>query len=684
MKTFYSTKIYLFCIALLLSSVHAFAFDYFISFSGFGAGTNVDSVQVQNLTNGTTVTVPMGNALILNDLPNTVDKINADIESVSIYPNPSQTSSTLTFNSTRAGITQIMAYSLDGRNTLSFSGKLEAGQNSFNLSLPAGMYNIQINGDGFRYNAKAVSQSLICSAPQISLNGLNTNAHVQKVKSVGATNMFYTAGDQLLFKGYSGKNLTVVTDKPSNSKTISFEFVECKDADNNYYGVVRIGDQIWMLENLKTTKYNDGTAILNVSDSTTWANSVNGSYCWYNYDIKNKDVYGALYNWQSVGTTKLAPTGWHVAYDEEWTEMENYLTANGYNFDGTTSGNKMAKSLASSTLWQGNIRSDTTIGSIANNMSLNNSSGFSAIPSGSLYENFGIGVWLNGGYVTNWWTASAQDTYQAWSRDLYYDTKGMFRYSDSYKYGKSVRCVRYTGNSTRVITNIPSSITTISAIGGGNVVYEGSSAVTARGVCWSTTPDPTITLSTKTNEGSGSGTFVSTMTGLTLGTTYYVRAYATNGSTTTYGAEQQFTTPLNEYAGDYSCVGYRIRPGNPTEPVIAGTIERLNATNSTTIQKSGFGNYTAFDVKIEVTTNTIVVGGVTCYMVNATPVNPSTGLSVGGMFTTWTGDAATLPTPPTNSTEINYYNPVTKTFVLNCYYSNGAGNRIMYEVLTRM
>jgi len=555
MKTFYSTKIYLMGITLLLSSIHAFALDYSITFSGFGAGTNVDSVQVQNLTKGTTVTVPIGNALNLYDLPNAVDKINADIESVSIYPNPSQTSSTLTFNSTKAGITQIVAYSLDGRKTLSFSEKLEAGRNSFNLSLPAGMYNVQINGDGFRYNTKVISQSLICRIPQISLNGQSTNTRVQKVKAVGTTNMFYTAGDQLLFKGYSGKNLTVVTDKPANNKTINFEFIECKDLDNNYYGVVRIGDQIWMLENLKTTKYNDGTAILNVTDSTTWANSVNGSYCWYNYDIKNKDVYGALYNWQSVGTTKLAPTGWHVAYDEEWTEMENYLTANGYNFDGTTSGNKMAKSLASSTLWNGNIRSDTTIGSIANNMSLNNSSGFSAIPSGSLYGNFGIGVWLNGGYVTNWWTASAQNTDEAWSRDLYFDTKGTFRYYDSFVYGKSVRCVRYTGNSSRVITDMPRSITTTSAILGGSVVYEGSSAVVAKGVCWSTTPGPTIALSTKTDVGSGSGAFVSTVTGLAAVTTYYVRAYVTNGSTTTYGAEQQFTTPLNEYDGDYMMSG---------------------------------------------------------------------------------------------------------------------------------
>lgn len=135
----------------------------------------------------------------------------------------------------------------------------------------------------------------------------------------------------------------------------------------------------------------------------------------------------------------------------------------------------------------------------------------------------------------------------------------------------------------------------------------------------------------------------------------------------------------NQYDGNYLATGYRIRPGNATEPIGANTIEAFNTVNSTTVLKQGFGNYTAYYIKIEVTTTTMVVGGVTCYKVNATPVNAS-GATVGGMFTTWTGDAATLPAPPTNANEINYYNPVTKTFVLNCYYNSSAGNRIMYEV----
>lgn len=133
----------------------------------------------------------------------------------------------------------------------------------------------------------------------------------------------------------------------------------------------------------------------------------------------------------------------------------------------------------------------------------------------------------------------------------------------------------------------------------------------------------------------------------------------------------------NPYSADYRTVGYRIRPGNPTEPVDA--TQSFNTLNCKTVQKNGFGNYSAFDITIEVTAETVVVGGTTCFKVIATPIDPGTGLSVGGMFTTWTGDATLKPADLT----INYYNPVKKVFILNCYYTSGAGNRIMYETCTR-
>jgi hypothetical protein len=142
----------------------------------------------------------------------------------------------------------------------------------------------------------------------------------------------------------------------------------------------------------------------------------------------------------------------------------------------------------------------------------------------------------------------------------------------------------------------------------------------------------------------------------------------------------------NPYAATYNTVGYRIRPGNATEPIVAQEV--FSTVDCKTVIKQGFGNYGTYYIKIEVPditvpANQIVVNGTTCVKVSAIPVDAN-GAVVGDMFTTWTGDAATPPTPPTDNTWINYYNPVTRQFVLNCYYLSSAGNRIMYEVHTRI
>ena len=85
-----------------------------------------------------------------------------------------------------------------------------------------------------------------------------------------------------------------------------------KDADGNVYASTTIGKQVWLVENLKTTKYNDGTPIPLVTKDNAWQELKTGAYCWLNNDIKNKDVSGALYNWYTIKTKKLCPKGWHV------------------------------------------------------------------------------------------------------------------------------------------------------------------------------------------------------------------------------------------------------------------------------------------------------------------------------------------------------------------------------------
>jgi uncharacterized protein (TIGR02145 family)/uncharacterized repeat protein (TIGR02543 family) len=126
-----------------------------------------------------------------------------------------------------------------------------------------------------------------------------------------------------------------------------------KDCDGNTYTSVTIGSQVWIVENLMTTKYNDGSDIPLVTDSAAWTNLNTPGYCWYNNFASNKIPYGALYNGFVISTNKLAPKGWHIASAEEWDTLESYLISNRYNWDGTTTENKIAKSLAAKTSWRG-------------------------------------------------------------------------------------------------------------------------------------------------------------------------------------------------------------------------------------------------------------------------------------------------------------------------------------------
>jgi len=142
-----------------------------------------------------------------------------------------------------------------------------------------------------------------------------------------------------------------------------------------------------------------------------------------------------LYNWYTVNTGKLAPTGWHVPTDAEWTALGNYLTANGYNYDGSTSGDYYAKSLAATTSWT--IDPYTEAGAIGHNLSKNNSTGFSALPGG--YRDYGFV--LTGDYC-HWWSATENDTTNALDRIMVFDSNSLDQSYDDKELGSSVRCIR--------------------------------------------------------------------------------------------------------------------------------------------------------------------------------------------------------------------------------------------------
>jgi uncharacterized protein (TIGR02145 family) len=141
---------------------------------------------------------------------------------------------------------------------------------------------------------------------------------------------------------------------------------KAQDMDGNMYNTVTIGDQVWMKENLKTTRYNDGTAIPLVTDGTTFIHLGSAAYCWYNNDEATyKNDYGALYNQYAVNTGKLCPAGWHVPSWEEFEKLRDYL--------GGTS------------VAGGKLKESGTAHWASPNTGATNESGFTALPGGGMY-----------------------------------------------------------------------------------------------------------------------------------------------------------------------------------------------------------------------------------------------------------------------------------------------------------
>jgi uncharacterized protein (TIGR02145 family) len=214
-----------------------------------------------------------------------------------------------------------------------------------------------------------------------------------------------------------------------------------KDADGNIYTTVKIGDQLWAGENLRTTKYNDSSEIPMVTDKNEWQMLRTPAFCWYGDDSANKNIYGGLYNWYAVNSTKLAPRGWHVANAVDWGILESYLRKNGYNWDRSKGKDSLfrtiiAKSLATRTSWQTSIQ----VGAIGNNMNKNNLSGFSALPGG--YRD-SIGNYAQIGYHSYLWAANEFDSRRAYYRCLLYDNMAFIPNNEGDKRcGFSVRLVQ--------------------------------------------------------------------------------------------------------------------------------------------------------------------------------------------------------------------------------------------------
>lgn len=202
------------------------------------------------------------------------------------------------------------------------------------------------------------------------------------------------------------------------------------DKDGNSYKTVYIGTQQWMAENLKTTKYSDGTTIPNVVDNTQWQNNTTGAWAYYRNDASNNANYGKLYNWYAVskttnGNKNLCPAGWHVPTDAEWTCLTDYL-----------GGEKLAG---------GKMKELGTTSWIYPNTDATNKSLFTGLPGGSRGY---VGEFSQIGVSGNWWSSTDHSSTEilnynkAGNLTLYFGFGEASINIDHYSYGYSVRCLR--------------------------------------------------------------------------------------------------------------------------------------------------------------------------------------------------------------------------------------------------
>jgi uncharacterized protein (TIGR02145 family) len=191
-----------------------------------------------------------------------------------------------------------------------------------------------------------------------------------------------------------------------------------KDLEGNVYKTITIDTQVWMAENLKTLKYNDGTAIPLVIEDVAWEALTTPAYCWYDKDATtNKNTYGVLYNWFVVNTNKLCPKGWHVPTDREWKTLTTFLGG---------------EDIAS-----GKLRETGTTHWQSPNDGATNESGFTALPGG--YRD-ATGTCYDIGVMGYWWSSSEVSTREASYRGMssgYVGGRGFNK-----QFGFSVRCLR--------------------------------------------------------------------------------------------------------------------------------------------------------------------------------------------------------------------------------------------------
>ncbi len=298
------------------------------------------------------------------------------------------------------------------------TGTLKKGEAANSVS-------VKINysgGNGKAYLAQSITSTSVSgllakltAGTLVNGNGSVTYEISGTPASVGTANFEIALGGKTCSIHLNVGDVPQIIGKPGPNIT---------DVEGNTYKTVYIGTQHWMAENLKVSKYSDGTTIPNITDNTQWNNLTTGAWAYYNNDAGNNAKYGTLYNWYAVspttnGNKNVCPTGWHVPTDAEWTVLTDYLGGK------AVAGGKMKE--VDTTSWN------------SPNTDATNTSLFTGLPGG--YRGY-YGDYNAIGYHGNWWSSTEYGCCSAWYCNLN-SVYGFARSGDNRKEGGlSVRCLK--------------------------------------------------------------------------------------------------------------------------------------------------------------------------------------------------------------------------------------------------
>ena len=324
------------------------------------------------------------------------------------------------FTAVERAVIKVIAYDCSGRILLSHAKVASAGDHSIVLPLHAHGINIyRISMNNKQYLFKGIAGIATGRRPASSRKMIAPAIQAKATVPIDDALLITKTGYQLYRLPITKTDTAgiVATLTALLTGTVS-------DVEGNSYQTVQYGKQVWMVENLRATKYNDGSSI--------------GSGCaFYNNttDAALKKKWGALYNGTAAMSGKLAPTGWRVPTDADWDELQNFFITNGYNYDGTTDSNKIAKAMCATSDW----KKFEDRGSPGNDLGSNNTTGFSALPggvhdySGSFFDQNVLG-W--------WWTSTKKDASMTYARAIMYTSFDLYKGDRVSMNGFSIRLVR--------------------------------------------------------------------------------------------------------------------------------------------------------------------------------------------------------------------------------------------------